>query len=155
MLFTKKVEKLNTTELGRKITVAYNPDKPSEAYLPGNEFLEDELKEGGNNIFTILILCVMLIFSLFLLFSSFNNKEIPDGKFAYTIEDIQHSKTKNMIKGNSIEGPVMGEVELYLPDGYNYKNLKNGITIIAYCDDTVTMSLPPQLMECTDLEILK
>lgn len=76
-------------------------------------------------------------------------------KTKFIIENITYDHELHKISGNCIEGPYLGEVEIYLPPFVSDDNLQDSITIAAYCGPGMTMSLPPQLMGCIKIEVVE
>lgn len=76
-------------------------------------------------------------------------------KTKFIIENITYDQNLRKISGNCIKGPYLGEVEIYLPPFVSDDNLQDSITIAAYCGPGMTMSLPPQLMGCTKIEVVE
>ena len=81
--------------------------------------------------------------------SEYENKEW------FLIENIEYDEIQRKISGNCIEGPYLGEVEIYLPPFTDASGLKDGVHIKALCGPGMTMSLPPQLMGCTKIVIIE
>ena len=71
----------------------------------------------------------------------------------FTLEDITYNEELNMISGNCIEGTYEGLMEVYLPESMDVSNLQDGQTVKVLGGPGMTMSLPPQLMNCTKIEI--
>lgn len=73
----------------------------------------------------------------------------------FTLQDITYDKELNKISGNSITEPYLGEMEVYLPDDMDTSQLKDGQTVEVLGGPGMTMSLPPQLMNCTKIKIVE
>lgn len=72
----------------------------------------------------------------------------------FTLENISINEELRFISGTCIDGPYLGEMEIYLPDSYDISTLKPGMNIKVLGGPGMTMSLPPQLMNCTKIEII-
>ncbi len=72
----------------------------------------------------------------------------------FTLENITYDAKERKISGNCIEGAYLGEMEIYLPDTTDAAGLKDGIKIRVLGGPGMTMSLPPQLMGVSKIEIL-
>ena len=48
-----------------------------------------------------------------------------------------------------------GEIEVYLPDGIDTSKLKDGQNVQVLAGPGMTMSLPPQLMNCQEIKIIE
>lgn len=75
-------------------------------------------------------------------------------KMWYTIEDITYDKELHKISGMCVDGPYIGEVEIYLPNFIDGSILVDGCDVKALCGPGMTMSLPPQIMGCEAVEII-
>ena len=73
----------------------------------------------------------------------------------FLIDNIVYDQIANKISGKCIYGPYYGEVEIYLQPFICTKKLQSGLTIRALCGPGMTMSLPPQLMGCEQIQIIK
>ncbi|MBR5207328.1 MAG: hypothetical protein IKV65_02385 [Erysipelotrichaceae bacterium] len=73
----------------------------------------------------------------------------------FTLEDITYNEELHMISGNCIEGTYEGLMEVYLPENLDASQLQDGQTVKVLGGPGMTMSLPPQLMNCTKFEIQK
>ena len=71
----------------------------------------------------------------------------------FTLKDIEYNEELNMISGQCIKGTYEGLMEVYLPEGMDVSNIKDGQTIEVLGGPGMTMSLPPQLMNCTKIRI--
>ena len=71
----------------------------------------------------------------------------------FTLEDITYNEELHMISGNCIEGTYEGLMEVYLPEQLDSSFLQDGQTVKVLGGPGMTMSLPPQLMNCTKIEI--
>ena len=76
-------------------------------------------------------------------------------KVWYTIENITYDKDSNKISGNCIDGVYLGVVEIYLPPNIDTDALEDGMSIKALCGMGMTMSLPPQIMGCSEILIVE
>ena len=72
----------------------------------------------------------------------------------FTLEKIEYNEELHMISGTCIEGTYLGEMEVYLPHHIDASSLQNGMTIKVLGGPGMTMSLPPQLMNCTKIEVI-
>lgn len=72
----------------------------------------------------------------------------------YTIENITFDQENNKISGTSTS-PYEGEIEVYLPDGIDTSKLKDGQNVQVLAGPGMTMSLPPQLMNCQEIKIIE
>lgn len=82
------------------------------------------------------------------------NKPKPLGQEWYTLENITYDATENRITGTS-STIYVGEMVVYLPDSIDTSKLEDGQTVKVLGGPGMTMSLPPQLMNCTEIEIIK
>lgn len=71
----------------------------------------------------------------------------------FTLQDIEYNEELHMISGECIEGTYHGLMEVYLPEDMDAASIKNGQTIKVLGGPGMTMSLPPQLMNCTKIQI--
>lgn len=71
----------------------------------------------------------------------------------YTLEDIKVDVSENRIEGTAVEG-FEGDLVVVLPDEESIDFLKNGQTVRVKGSEGFTMSVPPQLVECTDIEVV-
>ena len=71
----------------------------------------------------------------------------------FTLEDITYNEELHMISGNCIKGTYEGLMEVYLPEQLDVSLLHDGQTVKVLGGPGMTMSLPPQLMKCTKIEI--
>lgn len=71
----------------------------------------------------------------------------------FTLKDIEYNEELNMISGQCIKGTYEGLMEVYLPEGMDVSNIKDGQTLEVLGGPGMTMSLPPQLMNCTKIRI--
>lgn len=71
-----------------------------------------------------------------------------------TLDQIEINEELHMIRGNCIEGAVLGEMEVYLSEHIDISHLKDGMRIRVLGGPGMTLSLPPQLMNCTKIEII-
>lgn len=78
----------------------------------------------------------------------------PSDKRWFTLENITYDKELNMIEGYCTDDIYTGDMQVYLPDSINTSQLKNNQTVQVYGGPGMTMSIPPQLMNCTKIEIL-
>ena len=76
-------------------------------------------------------------------------------KLWFTLENITYDKSEKRLEGNCIEGTYPGEMVVYLPDEVDDTGLCSGITVRVLGGPGMTMSLPPQLMGCEKVEIVK
>lgn len=72
----------------------------------------------------------------------------------FTLENISYDESERIIEGNCTEGTYTGDMVIYLPDEVSDTNLKDGQTIKVQGGPGMTMSIPPQLMNCTKIEIV-
>lgn len=72
----------------------------------------------------------------------------------FTITSIIYDRELHKISGMCIDGPYIGEVEIYLPEYIDGNILKEASCVKALCGPGMTMSLPPQLMGCEAIEII-
>lgn len=73
----------------------------------------------------------------------------------FTLEHILVNEELRMISGECTEGSYLGEMEVYPIDSVDLSFLENGMSIRVLGGPGMTLSLPPQLMNCTKIEILK
>ena len=72
----------------------------------------------------------------------------------FTLVNIQVNEELHMISGECIEGTYTGEMNVYLPESIELSTLKNGMSVKVLGGPGITLSLPAQLMNCTNIEIL-
>lgn len=72
----------------------------------------------------------------------------------YTIENITFDQENKKISGTS-KSPYEGEIEVYLPDTIDTSKLKDGQNVQVLAGPGMTMSLPPQLMNCQEIKIIE
>ena len=73
----------------------------------------------------------------------------------FTLEKVTYDRENRRIEGNCIEGTYLGEMVVYLPDRADDTELKDGLTVRVLGGPGMTMSLPPQLMGCERVEIIR
>lgn len=71
----------------------------------------------------------------------------------FTLKDIEFNEELHLISGECIEGTYLGHMEVYLPESMDVSSIENGQTIKVLGGPGMTMSLPPQLMNCTKIQI--
>lgn len=101
----------------------------------------------------IIIFTIILIIALAGFFILKPKPETPDQEW-YTIENITFDQENNKISGISISS-YKGEVEVYLPDDIDTSKLKDGQNVKVLAGPGMTMSLPPQLMNCQEIKIIE
>ena len=73
----------------------------------------------------------------------------------FTLENIKVNHELHLIKGTCTKGAYLGEMEVYLPDSCDLSCMKEGMDVKVLGGPGMSMSLPPQLMNCTKIEIIK
>ena len=76
-------------------------------------------------------------------------------KLWFTLENITYDKPTRRLEGNSTDGVYLGLMAAYLPEEIDDSALTQGITVRILAGPGMTMSLPPQLMGVTMIEVLK
>lgn len=97
------------------------------------------------------IILIIVIAGFFILKPK--DKTIADQEW-FTIENITFDQENNKISGTSTY-PYEGEIEVYLPDTIDTSKLKNGLDVQVLAGPGMTMSLPPQLMNCQEIKIIE
>ncbi|MBP3399005.1 MAG: hypothetical protein J6K75_04530 [Erysipelotrichaceae bacterium] len=87
-------------------------------------------------------------------FFAIKNNQKKSELLWFTLENITYNEELHMISGECTEGTYLGEMEVYLPNHIDATNLKDGLTVKVQGGPGMTMSLPPQLMNCTKIEIV-
>lgn len=100
----------------------------------------------------LFISFIAIICGILFILHKKNTPSIPNQEW-YEIQDITFDQKDRKISGTCITH-YKGEIEVYLPDTIDTSSLKNGQDIKALAGPGMTMSLPPQLMNCTKIEIL-
>lgn len=102
----------------------------------------------------IIIFTIILIIALAGFFILKPKPETTTDQEWYTIENITFNQENNKISGISISS-YKGEVEVYLPDDIDTSKLKDGQNVQVLAGPGMTMSLPPQLMNCQEIKIIE
>ncbi len=72
----------------------------------------------------------------------------------FTLTNIEVNEELRRISGECTEGTYLGEMEVYLPQSIDLSELKDGMSVKVLGGPGMTLSLPAQLMNCTQIEIL-
>lgn len=85
-------------------------------------------------------------------FFAIKNHQKPKQQW-FTLENIEVNHELHMISGTCTEGPYLGEMEVYLPESIDLSSVTDGMSAQVLGGPGMSLSLPPQLMNCTKLKI--